>query len=85
MSYKMTVNPALYELLNVMNEELGMLKCEVEYEGYDSERISNEKAIGMLCTKMMELVTIIQENILTGPPEMTKEDYEAIYGWGGQG
>jgi hypothetical protein len=76
----MNAKPALYELLNVMNEELGMLKCEIDYYGYDPDRLSNEKAIGMLCTKMMELVTIIQENILTGPPEMTKEDYEAIYG-----
>ena len=72
------------EKLNDLIEELSMVKLIVEYKGYDPERISNEEAIGTLCSKMIELIEIIQGKTEVAD-EMTKEDYEAIYGRGGQG
>ena len=72
------------EKLNDIIEELSMVKMIVEYKGYDPERISNEEAIGTLCSKMIELIEVIQDKTEESG-QMTKEDYEAIYGWGGQG
>jgi hypothetical protein len=70
------------EALNKIVEELVMLKLEVEYEGYMPDRISNERGIGTLCAKVVELIEIMQDSADTA---LTAEDYEAIYGWGGQG
>jgi hypothetical protein len=77
--------PSVEEALNNIVDELGMLKCEIEYYGYDPDRISNEKAIGTLCAKVIDLIEIIKGASAPVDTGMTAEDYEAIYGWGGQG
>lgn len=80
----MSFRKAEHEKLNDIVQELNMVKLIIEYKGYDPDRISNDDAIGILCDKMIELIEIIQgktEEI----DQMTNEDYEAIYVWGGQG
>jgi hypothetical protein len=72
------------ERLTGLVDELSMLSYTIDYEGYDPDRISNEKAISILANKMVELIEIIQRNSSV-EHDLTKEDYEAIYGWGGQG
>jgi hypothetical protein len=80
----MKISSETAKLLDTISNELILLKAEVEYKGYWEDRISNEDAIAVLCGRMNDLVEILQSGcqIL---PEITKEDYEAIYGWGGQG
>jgi len=72
------------ERLTDLVDELNILSYTIDYEGYDPDRISNEKAISILASKMAELIEIIQRNSNV-VHELTKEDYETIHGWGGQG
>lgn len=80
----MNLTKVEHEKLNDIIQDLSMVKLIVEYKGYDPDRISIEDAIGTLCSKMIDLIEIIQGNT-EEIDQMTKEDYEAIYGWGGQG
>lgn len=80
----MNLTKVEHEKLNDIIQDLSMVKLIIEYKGYDPERISIEDAIGTVCSKVVELIEIIQGNT-EEIDQMTKEDYEAIYGWGGQG
>jgi len=79
----MKISSETAKLLDTISNELTLLKAEVEYKGYWEDRISNEDAIAVLCGRMNDLVEILQSGCQI-QPEITKEDYEAIYGWGGQ-
>lgn len=46
---------------------------------------SVEEGLSDLAEQLNRLVSIIIENASVDPGELTSEDYEAIYGWGGQG
>jgi len=80
----MKISAQTAKLLEEMSTELTVIKAEVQYKGYWEDRISNEDAVAVLCGRMNDLVEILQNNCQI-QTEITKEDYEAIYGWGGQG
>lgn len=80
----MNLEAADNDRLTDLVDELNILSYTIDYTGYDPDRISNEKAISILANKMVELIEIIQRNSNV-VHELTKEDYEAMHGWGGQG
>lgn len=69
--------------LEHIKENLESLKAELTYVGYNPQKPSDSEAIIILCQTVIQLIEYIEKR--DNPPGMTKEDYEAIYGWGGQG
>jgi predicted urease superfamily metal-dependent hydrolase len=69
--------------LEEIKDELSFLATTITYIGYDPNRPSDAEAIATVCQKIIQLIEYIEQK--DSVPDMTDEDYEAIYGWGGQG